>query len=305
MKTLISLILTLALSISNSVCAEEINNRIRIAALPFGTLNWELDVIQKQNLDRSNGLAIEVVTVANPQAGKIALNSGAVDMIVSDWLWVARQRQFDRDVTFVPFSTTSGELIVPPGSTVKSLSDLQGISLGIAGGELDKNWVLLRALAQQQEGVDLNNTVNKKFGSPPLLNQQLLHNNIDALLTYWHYAVRLEAQGYRRILTGAELLSRLGIKQRVPTLGFVFNQHWAKNKPKLVQRFFEVSNLAKDSICESDDIWDQVKPLTGTDDSKDATTTSATILCWTHSKLGTKRKGRRSILIQNITASRR
>ena len=65
---------------------------IRLAVQKTGTFAWELAVIRAHGLDRQADLAIQVNELANPEAGKIALRGGAADIIVSDWLWVSRER---------------------------------------------------------------------------------------------------------------------------------------------------------------------------------------------------------------------
>src|SRR5215468_6695306 len=75
-------------------------DRIRIAAQKTGTLAWELEIIKAHGLDRQADLDIQVVELASPEAGKIALRSGSVDLIVSDWLWVARERSLGDNLVF-------------------------------------------------------------------------------------------------------------------------------------------------------------------------------------------------------------
>jgi len=240
---------------------------LRIAVLAFGTVNWELSTLKNQKLLENADFQLEIRPVANPQAGKIALQSGAVDMIVSDWIWVSRLRSSGSDFTFYPYSTTSGALIVPENSKIKSLADLQGKKLGIAGGELDKNWLLLQTLAQQQNQLELKKSVERVFGAPPLLNQQLIHDRVDAIINYWHFAARLEAKGYKQLLNGKDILNQLGITAEVPTLGYVFNRDWGLKNPNIVTQFLTASQQAKNQLCESDDVWKRIIPLTKAKDS--------------------------------------
>ena len=65
---------------------------IRLAVQKTGTFSWELAVIRAHGLDGKANLAIEVSELASPEAGKIALRGGGADVIVSDWLWVSRER---------------------------------------------------------------------------------------------------------------------------------------------------------------------------------------------------------------------
>ena len=98
-------------------------------------------------------------------------------------------------------------------SPIHSIKDLKGKRLGIAGGELDKNWLLLQALAQK-EHLDLNASVEKTFGAPPLINEQIKQNRVDAVLNYWHFAARLEAQGYRQIIDGRGILKGFRVHRK-------------------------------------------------------------------------------------------
>jgi NitT/TauT family transport system substrate-binding protein len=238
---------------------------LRIGVLAYGTLNWELETIKKHQLDQKNGFQITQRKLATPQAGKIALLSEAVDVIVSDWTWVSRQRAAGRNFTFWPYSATSGALVIPRGSSIKELADLSGKRIGIAGGELDKNWLLLTALAKRNENLDLNISVEKVFGAPPLLNQQLAQGNLDALLTYWHYAARLVATGFQELMNGQVILEKLGVEPAIPTIGYVFREGWAENHRSLVDGFLAATVEAKNLLCESDPAWQAIEPLTRTE----------------------------------------
>ena len=142
---------------------------IKVSVLKFGTVNWELNTIAHHQLDTKHGFKLEVDEVAGEAAAKIAFQGGAADAMVSDWIWVARQRAAGKDYTFIPFSKAVGGLLVPADSTAKSLADMKGGKIGVAGGPLDKSWLLLRALAQKQHGFDLATDAEPVFGAPPLI----------------------------------------------------------------------------------------------------------------------------------------
>src|SRR5689334_6881251 len=127
---------------------------IRLAIQKTGTLAWELAVIRAHGLDREAGVEIATLELASPEAGKIALRGGSADVIVSDWLWVSRERHLGARLAFYPYSSAIGAVMVPASSPAKSLADLKGRSLAVAGGPIDKSWLLLQG-ALRQEGVDL------------------------------------------------------------------------------------------------------------------------------------------------------
>ena len=248
-----------------STCFASEKTTIRLGVLAFGTVNWELAALKNEKLLDNASYTLDIMPLANPQAGKIALQSDAVDMIVSDWIWVSRLRSNGTDYTFYPYSNTAGALVVANNSPIKNLQDLQGKKLGIAGGELDKNWLLLQALGLKQQ-LDLNSSVEKVYGAPPLLNQQLLHQRIDAVINYWHFAARLEAEGYRQIINGQGILQQLGITEEVPSLGYVFKQSWANTHKQAINSFLADTRSAKDLLCSSDAAWQKIASLTKASD---------------------------------------
>ncbi|MCW8884335.1 MAG: ABC transporter substrate-binding protein, partial [Motiliproteus sp.] len=120
---------------------------IRVAALKFGTLNWELDTMIHQEFDRNNGFHLNPLNLATVTATRTALLSGNSDVIVADWLWVSRQRDRGLPLQFIPYSTSIGKLMLAKNSPIQELEDLRGKRIGIAGGPVDKGWLLLQAWA--------------------------------------------------------------------------------------------------------------------------------------------------------------
>lgn len=264
MKTLIHL-LWLCLSVSLN-CWAAGPMTIRLGILEFGTAAWELNTLQEAKWDEAGEFKLDILPLANPESGKIALQSGAVDMIVTDWVWVSKMRSKGADYTFYPYSNVSGGLIVAENSPIKKLSDLPNKRLGIAGGELDKNWLLLQAALQKQEPNAKAASIDTTYGAPPLLNQQLQSGRLDAVMTYWHFAAKLEAQGYRQIASGQDLLKILGIEHSVPSLGYVFRKDWGDRHKTVLTAFFKATQKARDTLCLSDAAWTKILPLTQSGD---------------------------------------
>ncbi|MGA7066543.1 MAG: ABC transporter substrate-binding protein, partial [Pseudolabrys sp.] len=85
---------------------------IRLAVQKTGTVSWELDVMRAHQLDKQAGITIKTLELASPEAGKIALRGGSVDLIAADWLWVARERKLGTKLVFYPYSSTLGAVMV-------------------------------------------------------------------------------------------------------------------------------------------------------------------------------------------------
>lgn len=235
---------------------------VRFGVLAFGTVNWELAAIHNEGLDKKYGVEVQEQVLAGPDAGKIGLKAGSLDVIASDWIWVANQRSSGADYRFIPYSTHAGALVGRADGSIRSLADLKGKKLGVVGGPLDKNWVLLRTYAKSQAGIDLEQSVETVFGAPPLLSREMADGKLDALLTFWNHAAKLEQQGFRRILDGRDLVRGLGVKEPLANLGYVFRQGWADKNPKALDGLLKASAEARRLLCESDAAWSKVAPLT-------------------------------------------
>jgi NitT/TauT family transport system substrate-binding protein len=238
---------------------------VRVAVQKTGTLAWELDVIRHHGLDRQAGLTIVTTELAAPEAGKIALRGGSADIIVSDWLWVARERSLGAGLVFYPYSTAIGAVMVPPASAIATLADLRGRTLAVAGGPIDKSWLLLQAAAKR-DGIDIRKEANIVYGAPALLAEKTLRGEADATLNYWNFCAGLEAKGFRRLTGVEELLPKLGVAGRPAMLGYVFDQSWAAKNPATVRRFIEVTRAAKEMLATSDAEWDRIARLVGVSD---------------------------------------
>lgn len=234
---------------------------LRLGVMKTGTVRWELDVIAHHALDRASGFRMELTILANNQAIKVALQGGAVDVIVADWIWVSRQRAAGHGYTFAPYSATVGAIVVPADSPVRDVQDLVGRKVGIGGGPLDKTWILARAHAQRRAGVDLDSGVDKVFGAPPLINKQIELGRLDGVINYWHYVARLEAAGMRRVADADDLLRALGVEEAPPFLGYVFDETFGNARAATLRAFLAASREAKRRLCDDDTEWARIAPL--------------------------------------------
>ncbi len=245
---------------------------VRVAVLQFGTVNWELDVIQHHGFDRDLGFTLEVVPLGSKNAVNVALQGGAADVVVNDWIWVSRQRDENRHYTFVPYSLAVGELIARLDSGIENVTDLAGKKLGIAGGPVDKSWLTLRAYALKTSNLDLTDSVTTQFAAPPLLNELIKRDKLDAVLNFWHYTARLKVGGMHSVIDVKTMLAEFGIDQPVPLLGWVFHEDWAAENNATISRFLQASYRAKRTLLESDDEWTRLRPLMKVDDDQVAVT---------------------------------
>lgn len=231
---------------------------IRIGTLENGTVNWEIQTIKALGLDRENGFSLVPMILAGNPATQVAMQGGQVDTIVSDWLWVAQQRARGADFTFLPYSTAVGGLMVPKVSPVASLADLRGKKIGIAGGPVDKSWLILRAWSREKLGEDLADITTQVFGAPPIILNAAETGEVDAAINFWNFQARMQAAGMRQVMSVADAARDLGLDPATPLLGYVLRDAWIAQNPALATGLAQASRAAKAALRE-DAPWDAIK----------------------------------------------
>lgn len=233
---------------------------VKVGVLKFGTVNWELDVVKQHQLDTANGITLEIVPFAKGDAAKVQLQGGGVDVIVSDWLWAARQQAEGRPARFFPWSNATGGIMVKADADINNHADLKGRKLGIAGGPVDKSWLLNRAYAKKTLNQDLANLVEPQFAAPPLLHKLALKGELDAVLTFWHWGAKLQAAGWQPLTPMQDLLPELGVETAVPLLGWTTTAAFAEANSDAFNGLLAASYAAKAILRDNDDEWTRLAP---------------------------------------------
>ncbi|EYD74929.1 ABC transporter substrate-binding protein [Rubellimicrobium mesophilum DSM 19309] len=248
-----------ALLLSTAAHAEEPVLKAGVQAA--GTVLWELDTIEHYGLDARNGFDLQVEELAGAPAAQTAFLAGEVDVIVSDWLWVARQRAEGMDLVFLPYSKAVGGLMVPADSPAQTLKDLAGGQIGIAGGPVDKSWLILRAYAQQEYGMDLQAETEQVFGAPPLIYKTALSGDVAGAINFWHFQAKMEAAGMRELVSVSDAAQALGLDPDTPLLGYVLHESTLAEHPGLAGGLAAASREAKAMLASDDSAWERIRPI--------------------------------------------
>ncbi len=218
-----------------------------------GTLSWVLFAIQRYGTDTQLGLKINSTTYASKDATRVALRSGAAQLVVDDFIEVNLLRQKGFGVRAIyPFSLLTGGVVVPASSPVHSVSDLRGQTLG-ATSLTDKTLLLLRAYTRAKAGFDVQNDAKVVAVSSPLMEQFMQKGEIQASIPLWHHGARMIGSGkYRELISSRELLRGLNLPQNVPQLYLI-----ARNDadPAALKLFVKAVKLAEDRMKTDPAFW--------------------------------------------------
>ena len=260
MRSLAKVISTFILIVAATIAARAEMPTLKAAVLKIGTVNWELDTIKHFGFDKANGFNLEVTGMAGNAATRVALLAGEADVAVADWIWVARQRAEGKDLVFIPYSKSVGSLMVKKDNPAKSLADLKGKKIGIAGGPVDKSWLILRAYAQQKYGFDLKAETEQAFGAPPLIFKAALKGEVDGAINFWHFAAKMTTRGLKPLVSVIDAAKELGLDPDMPLLGYVIQGKMARESPKLVAGLMASSRAAKEKLRSDSTAWDRLRP---------------------------------------------
>jgi NitT/TauT family transport system substrate-binding protein len=237
------------------------SGELRVASLKFGSLSWLLETMATEGLAEKAGVKVTIVEVATNQAGPVALLSGDADVIVSDWPWALRQRAMGEHVKFAPYSSALGAVMVAGDSPIHKLGDLKGKKLGVAGGAIDKSWLLLRAYSRNVLGTDIAEIAQPAYGAAPLLTEEMRSGRLDAVLNFWTYAARLEGSGYRTVIGMDEVLKALSIDPVPSLVGFIWREETEQKKSAEIAAFLAAVTQANAVLATSDAAWERIRNL--------------------------------------------
>jgi len=242
---------------------------ISLALQEGGTAAWEIAAMDALGLDAHHGINIEVRGVVDSRAGQVALQAREVDVILSDFVWASIQRHQGADFTIVPHSLAVGGLMVAPDGPITSVADLAGHTVAIAGGPVDKSYVVLQAYYNAQTGQNLPEDISAEFGAPPLVNELLFDGRAQAALNFWHFNARARVAGMEELISVQEMLTALGVERQPPLLGWVFSERFARNDADAIKRFLDASFATKEALLTDDEVWEEIRPAmnVGEDDA--------------------------------------
>jgi len=237
---------------------------LRAAFEATGSGGWIMASMLERKLDRANGFRLDLGlgddrVQGGLQATEARLAAGAVDVIDTDWLSVARCRRQGLAIAAVaPYGAIFGGLVAPRDGALHSLADLPGRRIGVIHAS-DKNWLLLRAACRKLHGFDPEASCRRiDAGSKTRLRQLLLDGEVDGALLFWHQVPALTADGaFAEICDLLELLPAIDARV-MPSSFFVLSDTMLDRQPAVVHGFCRAVAAAIAALRQDASAWQRL-----------------------------------------------
>lgn len=239
-----------------ALAQEEEPQTLRVGLQAAGTFSWVVFAIDYFGVDDELGIQLESATYASKQATELALRAGEVDVVVDDFIGAVQMRSRGLPVRAVyPYSLATGALVVAADSPVAGVGDLEGRTLAAASLD-DKSLLILRALAIERYGFDLQERGNVIAAAPPLMQELLANGEIEAALPYWHFVAQMVNSGeFRELISVQQMLTALDLSSELPILVMVASE---EADPEAVSKLITAYTQAAERMKTDDAFWQAV-----------------------------------------------
>jgi NitT/TauT family transport system substrate-binding protein len=229
-------------------------------------------IAEKQGYFDEAGLAVEIVTGADPAANLAMAVSGEADITTGSWISVATSASKGVPVTVIsgngivdPDEANSG-VLVNPDSGIKSITDLKGKTIGVVGVKTGSDIPVLQAI----EDAGLNVEDIKEVAIPYSGMQAAIEQKtVDAVVpadTFYHQMIDA---GYKSIASPV-----LEYQANMPVTVWTATKEWAAANPGTAEKFNEAMQKAQEFYSDKANV-DAVKAVTAEVNQVDAVKVNA------------------------------
>jgi NitT/TauT family transport system substrate-binding protein len=229
---------------------------LRFAVVGSGSQSEVPYAIRETGLDRKYGINIEVIDIAAPGQQYTMFRSGAADISPGNFVDLLRQRKGGSAIQAIhSFQGYSNQIVVRPGSPIKTFADLKGRKVGTFGTAF-LDWLIVRAAGRKAYNVDLQTDADVAPGAPPLLNQLLARGEIDAALQFSTLTLSPIVRNEQRALIDLPgLMKAAGFNADVFYLQWLITERWAKANPDAVRKVPAMLDDAYAALRTDDRLW--------------------------------------------------
>jgi NitT/TauT family transport system substrate-binding protein len=212
--------------------------------------------IRETGLDKKYGINIEVIDIAAPGQQYTMFRSGAADIGIGNFVDLLRQRKGGSAIQAIHgFQGYSNQFVVKPGSPVKTFADLKGRKVGTFGTTF-LDWLIVRAAGRKAWNLDLQTDAIVVPGAPPLLNQFLAKDEVEATLQFSTLTLGpITRNEQRAVIDLPGLMKAAGFNSDVFYLEWVITEKWLKANPQAVRKVPAMLDDAYAALRSNDALW--------------------------------------------------
>jgi len=215
--------------------------------------------IQTFGLDKKYGFALQIFDFAVPGQQYTMLRGDAIDMASGNFIDLLRQRKAGLAFkAFHGFQGYSNVIVTKPQSPIKTFPDLQGKRVGEFGTTF-LDWLIVRAAGKRAYDVDLAKDATLVQGAPPLLNQLLSRDQVDATLNFSSLTMAPIAQGTQRAVSVMpDLMKAAGFNPSCFYLNWHIADKWVAAHPGALVRLDAMLEEAYAKMRTEERVWPEL-----------------------------------------------
>jgi NitT/TauT family transport system substrate-binding protein len=252
---------------SASALAADPSVVVKIAVIGSGGQAEVPYVIKTFGLDKKYGLDVEQVDYSMPGQHYAMFRSGAADIAPGNFMDLLRQRKAGLKIrAFHGFQGYNNIIVAKPSSAIATFADLKGKKVGEFGTTF-LDWLILRAAGEKAYGFDLEKDSTIVQGAPPLLNQLLARNEVDATLQFSSLTFGPLARGEQKVVADLPAVMRAaGFSPEAFYLQWLVTEDWIKAHPDAVGKLDAMFAEAYVRLQSDDSVWPPLAKMIGITD---------------------------------------
>ncbi len=243
---------------------------VRFAGLLSASQAYIPTLMKDKGIGKKYGLDVQLVGLSSVGAGQQfnSLRSGDADFSAGNYLDLLRQRQAGLKVRAIrPMTTFGNAIVAPPDKPYKKLSDLKGARVG-TNSVTQLDWMILRAAGKKAYNFDLSKDAEVTESAPPLLNQLMSRNQLDAALQFNpDFTLQPVAVGQLKIVTTVPaVMQDAGFDTQTFYLIYFLADSWRDKYPDGTPRLVAAMDEAAELMDKDDSVWPALAKLSGMED---------------------------------------
>ncbi len=243
---------------------------LRFSSIVNASQSYIPVLMMDKGIGKKYGFDVQLIPLSTTGQQWTSMRAGDADISSGSFLDLLRQRQAGLQATAIRgFSTFGNAILAQPNKPYAKLSDLKGARVGTPSTVL-LDWMILRAAGKKAEGFDIGTDAVVSQSAPPLLNQLMLKDQLDAALQFSpDFALDPVTKGtLKQVTTVPQVMTEAGFDPNtVLYLTYNLSDSWRAKYPGAVPKLVAAMDEAVDLLQKDDSVWPDLAKRSGVTDS--------------------------------------